>query len=249
MPRDPRTAIRHTIAATDQLDGFGIELGADAARWLKKLTELRADQPEEAPPDQVAELIANSAKPAEIDKAVAYKAGQQIRIGQHLAARQIVACRTLDAILDDRDRIHNELAAHANRSITRLHQAAALTESIIELTKARKTEEAHLLATATADAEDLKQLFHTRDTYLTPLGMQWSTGWWSCAHFQNPWEIDHPSPQGDNTLWDQWRAKIQRGGRLWYPTIEEAHAASQPHEPKDVLPPIDPRRSTVATFM
>jgi len=247
MPRDPSTTVRYALDASSQLDGFGITLGIDATKSLTKLLELRANPPEEPPPNEAAELIAGSASATAIDRAIAQKLGAHLRAGQHVRACQIVAARILDAILDDRVRLHADLAAHANPLISRLHEAAELTETVAELVKQRRVDEAHTAATASADAEDLHQIFKIRDAYITPPGMRWSTGWWDCSRFSNPWDVNHPSPQGDSH-WDQWRASIARGGRLWFVPVEQATAASAAHEPTGIPTPINPRRTGNATF-
>ena len=251
MPtRDPSTAARNAIDASNQLDGFGITLGADAAKWLTKLLELRANPPVEPPANEVAELIAGSASATAIDRALAQKLGAALRAGQHMRATQIVGGRVLDAILGDRDRVHAELSTTATGIIERLHRAALIDASIIELTRARRTDEAHALAVAESDTAELSDLYQVRNNVLTTPGARWSTGWWDCAIWQTPWDtaIGHVS-ETDGSKWGLWRATIRAGGRLWYPTHEQATTASQAHEPADMLPPINPRRTGNATFI
>lgn len=231
------------------LDEFGITLNADVHRWLQRLNELKANPPQPLPHNAVAELVADAAKPAVIDAAVAAHVGQNHRIIQHDVALNISGRRVLDALLADRDRIHATLAVIANEVIDRLHRAAAVDESITELAKQRRNDEATVLACIDSDAETLRRLFVIRDEYLTPASEKWSTGWWSCATYSNPWDVKNPSPR-EETVWELFRAEIRAGGQLWFPTIEEARAASQVREPRtndSVLPPIDPRRH--ATFI
>lgn len=231
------------------LDEFGITLSADTDRWFQRLNELKANPPKPLPHNAVAELVADAAKPAVIDAAVAAHVGQNHRIMAHDIAVNIVGRRVLDALLADRDRIHAALAVIANEAIDRLHRAAALEQSISELTRQRRSDEAHLLACADTDAETLRRLFVIRDEYLTPASEKWSTGWWNCATYSNPWDVKNPSPR-EETVWEVFRAEIRAGGQLWFPTIEEARAASQAREPRpadSLLPPVDPRRH--ATFI
>jgi len=250
MPtRDPSTAVRHALDATNQLDGFGIELPTDAARWLTKLTELRANPPVEPPPNQVAELIADGAKASEVDKAIAVRLGAHLRAGQHTRATQIIGGRLLDAILNDAHRIHTELSTTADGIIERLHRAALINETIIELTRARRTDEAHALAVAESDVIELDDLCKLRNNVLTAPGARWSTGWWDASIWSNPWAITHPIVDG-GSRWDLWRANIRAGGRLWFATHEQATTASAAHEPADMLPPINPRRgASSGTFV
>jgi hypothetical protein len=231
------------------LDEFGITLNADADRWLQRLNELKANPPQPLPHNAVAELVADAAKPAVIGAAVAAHVGQNHRIIQHDVALNISGRRVLDALLADRDRIHAALAVIANEVIDRLHRAAAVDESITELAKQRRNDEATVLACIDSDAETLRRLFVIRDEYLTPASEKWSTGWWSCATYSNPWELKNSSPR-EETVWEVIRAEIRAGGQLWFPTIAEARAASQAREPRpsdSLLPPIDPYHRT-ATF-
>ena len=233
--------------AARSLNEFDIKLNADTDRCLRRLNELKANPPQPLPHNAVAELVADAAKPAVIDAAIAAQIGQNHRIMAHDTALNIVGQRVLDAIMADSDRLHAALKVTAADAIDRLHQAAAIDETITELTKQRRTSEAHILACIDSDAETLRSLYYIRDEYLTPASEQWLTGWWNCGQFSNPWDIKHPHPK-DETVWGLWRAQIHSGGRLWFPTIEEARAASQPHEPRaqdSVLAPIDPRRSAI----
>lgn len=233
------------LSAARAFDQFGIDLPDDAQRWVQRLQDLRENPPQQAPHNHVATLIADAAKASEIDKAIAYQAGQAHRIQQHAFSQNIVGARALESILADRDRLHDEIAITADEAIDRLHQAAALTENITDLTRQRRTDEAHLLACAASDAEDLRAAYYLRDHYLTPTGAKWETGWWSCAQVRNPWDVKHPNPE-DSTQWAIWRATIRSGGQLWFPTWEQATAESRTHEPSTteeaVTPPINPRR-------
>jgi len=231
------------LNAAQQFDRFGVDLPDEAQRWVQRLNELRQNRPEAPAHNGVAGLIAYGAKPATIDAAIAEYVGHAHRQQQHQMAENIVGQRTLAAILNDRDRLHRELAATATDIIDRLHQAAAIDETAVELIKQRRTTEAHAVATADSDAAELRNLYQLRDRFLIPPQARWSTGWWSCAEFESPWDIEHPSVR-DDSLWGMWRAEIRAGGRLWFATVEEARAASQPHEPtsSEMLPP-DPRSS------
>lgn len=242
---DNTTAPLDAIEAARKLDGFGIELPDAAAKWLEKLQELRAHPPEEAPRNKTAELIADSATPAAIDKALAYAVSANLRSGQHRVAQGIVGRRMLEALIADRSRIHAELAVTANETIERLHTAALIDETVAELVKSRRVDAAHTLATAESDVAELHDLFELRNRFLTPPGSHWSRGWWDASTWQNPWDVaggavaDH-----DGTRWGHWRAVIRANGRLWFVPYEVATAASQEHEPADnMVKPIDPRRS------
>jgi hypothetical protein len=223
------------LDAARSLEGFGIELPQPAAEWVTKLAELRQQRPQPLPTHHVAGLIADSVDEAVIDRAVASHVGHHFRVQQHAQAERICGQRALAAILADRDRIHDELRTTAEALIDRLHRAAAIDEDIRELTRQRRVDEAHLLATADADTAELREAVRVRDYYLTPRTEHWSTGWWSCEHWRNPWEIDGSNADHDGTLWSVWRSRIRANGKLWFPTVEEAHAASQPHEPVDEL--------------
>ena len=246
MPVYSDTSARDSTEAARALDGFGIELPPEAVKWLDKLHSLRAEPPVEAPRNAVAELFADSAKPADIDKTLAYNATQNLRSGQHRHAQQIVGRRCLDALLADQDRLHAELAVHADAIIGRLHEAAGLDESITDLTRARRTEEAHLLACAASDAAELHDLYQVRNLYLTATGSKWLTGWYTCQIWSNPWDFNHIA-ENDGSRWGTQRATIRAGGKLRYVPFEVATAASTKHEPGITPPVIDPRR-TGATF-
>ena len=97
------------------------------------------------------------------------------------------------------------------------------------MTKERRTDEAHLVATCETDAGELKTLFEMRDDYLTPATAHWDTQRWSCRYFANPWDVKHPAPGGSGQ-WDQWKAYIRAGAELWYPTVEEAIEAVTAHQ-------------------
>lgn len=221
---------REALTAARQLHLFGVDLPADAAKWLDKLHALRADPPAEAPPNRVAELIADSASPAAIDKALANAVSQHLRAGQHRHAQQLCGQRVLAALLDDRERLHRELSITANELIDRLTEAASITQTVVELTKERRVAEAHIVACAESDAGDLRALYTLRDDYLTPPTARWDAQRWSCRYFANPWDVRHPAPGGDGQ-WEQWKSYIKAGAELWFPSFEEAVEAVNAHQP------------------
>lgn len=232
------------IAAVEALGRFEIVLPAEAAGWFAKLTELRETRPSAPAHDAVARLLADSAKPAAVDKALAAHLAAQHLANQHRLAEAIVGQRVLDAILADRGDLHRQLAEIATGHIVQLHKAAAVDDSIADLTRQGRTDDARLVATVEGDVERLRQAFHVRDSYLTPQPgpQRWSTGRWNCSAFRNPWEIQHPAMETEG-LWGVWRANIKAGGQMWFPTVEEAREASAQHEPPGtVLAPITPTR-------
>lgn len=247
MTVDLDLAAYEATNAARVLDELEIELNPATEQLLRWLTDLRQNQPPQPAHNAVAILIADNADPATIDAAIATNVGQAHRVQQHALAANILGQRVLDALLADSERIHAELAVTAEATIERLHRAAAIDETITELTKQRRTEDAHILACIDSDAEQLRSLFYVRDAYLTSPDARWSTGWWNCKQLKNPWDVGHPQP-ADDTVWGVWRAQIRAGGRLWYPTVDQARAASQAREPADTLPPINPYRETNAVF-
>jgi hypothetical protein len=235
-------------SCVQRLARFDVALPGDAARWHTRLLELMASTPQAPEPNVVAELIVDGASETAVNKAIAAHLAQHHRTQQHHHAEQIAGRRVLAAVMADRDRLHTELAATAAELINRLHAAAALDDDVAALARAGRHNDASLLANAPADAQTLSDLFQFRDWYLTPSWEHWSTGWWSCENFENPWDARHIGTVtgGDVGLWPNWRAAIRAGARLWFVPVEQAVAASQTHEPNAVKP-IDPRRST-ATF-
>lgn len=244
------TAPLDALTAAKQLDLFGVELPDAATKWLEKLQELRNRPPEEPPRNRVAELFADSATPAAIDKALAAALSANLKVGQARLAQQIVGRRMLNALIDDRDRLHRELAAHADPIVSRLHEAAVIDETVAELVKQGRVDAAHSVAVAESDCAELCDLFDLRNRYLTPSGTQWSTGWFDCSIWENPWDIASGAvAESDGTKWGFWRAKIRTGGKLWFVPHEVATAASQEHEPADLVKPIDPRRTGHGAFV
>lgn len=249
----------HSSSAYEAVDAahafsrFGVDVPEDADRWIQRLTELRGNRPEPSPRNRVAVLIADNSEAADIDKAVADHVGNAHRVQQHAEAENIAGQRALCAIMAARDDLHRQLAKIADDIISRLHQAAAIDESIIDLTRSRRVEEAHILACADSDAAELHDLCTLRNRYLTPVGLRWSTGWWDCAHYRNPWDIgrgheNHGHADGTQcTPFCEVRTKVRQGAELWFPSIEEAHAESLPHEPTDnTMTPFDPKRTSAA---
>jgi hypothetical protein len=234
--------------AVSALAQFNITLPDDAQRWLTRLTELRENPVEQPAHNTVALLIADNAKPADIDRATAAHVGAQHRINQHQQAQAICGQRIIAAILADRDRLNTELATQAHELIDKLHAAATIDESVAELTKQRRTEDAELLVWVDTDVEQLRRMYFVRNEYLTPPGAQWTTGWWDCSEWQAPWLIKNPATT-DSSMWSQYRASIRAGGQLWYPTWEQATEASTAHEPGEMLPPINPVRGNNSAFV
>ena len=250
----------HSNSAYEAIDAahafhhFGIDLPDDATHWVQRLNELRGTRPVQPPPNAVAVLLADNAKAADIDEAIAAHLGHNHRRNQHSEAETIAGARALNSILKHRDELHDQLASIANDLITRLHQAAQITEDIRELTRQRRTDEAHLLATADSDASELNDAYTLRDNYLTAPGSHWSTGWFNCQHWSNPWDITGANATGananhDGSLWGVWAANVPAGGKLWFPSYEEARAASQTHEPNELAPPFNPVQHSTATFV
>lgn len=231
------------IACADALDRFDAKIPKDARRWLDRLTVLRRSKPIKPPFDAVAQLIAAAAEPADVDRALAEHATAHHRADQHGLAETLCGQRFLAAVLADRDALHRQLAVHAEPLIERLHYAAEIRESVSDLTLQRRTDDAHAVVAADADAEMLRQLFHIRDSWLTsrPGPQRWSTGWWDCRRWSNPWEIGAVGAH-DGSTWGEWRAKIRAGGRLAFWTWEQATAASREHEPNMLATPIEPIR-------
>ena len=79
--------------------------------------------------------------------------------------------------MTDRTRLHAELAVTADAIIGRQPEAALLDATITDLTRARRTTEAHLLAYAESDAAELHDLHQIRNQYMTATGSKWLTGW------------------------------------------------------------------------
>ena len=126
-----------------------------------------------------------------------------------------------------------------------MHEAAALTEDIAELARQRRTDDAALLASALSHAATLQDLFKLRDWYLVLPGEDWSTGIWDARTWCNPWDVQlHVlvGVGGGAGVWEELREGIRKGGTLWYPSIQQAHAASGPHQPNNDPDPINPRR-------
>ena len=149
------TSALEAIDAAHARNHFGLDLPVDASHWVQRLTELRANRPEAPPRNAVATLIADDTDAADIDKAIAAHLGNSHRVQQHSEAESITGQRALTAILKHREELHRQLASIASDLITRLHQAALIEEDIRELTRQRRTDEAHLLATAESDTAEL----------------------------------------------------------------------------------------------
>jgi len=81
-----------------RFDHFGLELPADAARWVAKLVELQQNRPEPPPRNQVAMLIAESADEADIDAAIMRHVGNHHRFQQHGEAETLCGRRVLAAV-------------------------------------------------------------------------------------------------------------------------------------------------------
>lgn len=142
------TSSLEAVDAAHSFGSFDIELPPAATRWVRRLQELRTRRPEPPPRNRVAELIADGAPEADISAAIAQHVGQQHRLTQHSEAELLAGARALAAIMADRDRLHKELRVIAEQLIERLHTAAQIEESIVDLTRQRRTAEAHAVATA-----------------------------------------------------------------------------------------------------
>jgi hypothetical protein len=118
----------------------------------------------------------------DIDKAIDAHLSHAHRLQQHSEAESIAGQRALRAILKHREELHRQLASIASDLVKRLHQAALIEEDIRELTRQRRTDEAHLLATAESDTAELNDAYTLRDRYLTAPGSHWETGWCNCQH-------------------------------------------------------------------
>jgi hypothetical protein len=242
------TAVYDALDCGREFDRFDVALPDTAATWLTKLIALRENKPEPPHPNAVGEMIAASAEPAAVDAAIAASLGAQHRTNQHGHAERLCAQRVLAAVLQDRDRLHRELAAVADELINRLHRVAAIEETIAELARERRVDEAALLANVEVDAATLKDLYAVRNAYTTPGGVfaEWSTGMWSCETWATPWDLPpHETVIDSGSLWELWRAGIRGGARLAFFTIEQAREQSDAHEPRD-LEPIDPRLTSFA---
>lgn len=234
-----------------RLHDFGIDLPPDAEAALARLNQLRDAPPPPPAHNAVAQLYADDAKPAAINAAIAERLGYQHRADQHKMAQNILGRRVLDAVMADRDRIHSELKAQADECITRIEFAAQLDETVLELTQQRRVNEAHALSVVESDCEVLRACYYVRNEWLTtsPGPNRWSTGWWSCETWANPWDVarNHVA-ENDGSRWGLWRATIRAGGKMVFWTHEQATAESRKHEPGNVLPPINPVRAG-ATFV
>ena len=238
------------LEAARQFGRIGVQLPDMADQWVQRLIKLQASRPEAPAHNAVAELIADAAKESEINAELTRHVNHPLRAVQHAEAERVCGQRALAAILADQHRMHQKLAAAADPLIERLHAAALIDEDLRQLVLQGRSDEAHMLSVIDADAAELRELYALRDEFLTSPTEQWSTGRWDCAAFENPWDIPHfgLSTGGDEGLWATWRRSIRAGGRLWFPSLFDAHAASAAHEPTDV-PSIDPRRETAMRFV
>jgi hypothetical protein len=224
-----------------RLAHFSIEPPTPAARWLARLHQLQQNPPLPAPHNGVAELLAAPEAPdeADVDAAIMRHLSAHHRAQQHGTAEKLVGRKALDAVLASRDELHKQLAGIADEIIAKLHAAAEITETLGDLTRQRRIDDATIVAHADSDAEQLLALYMLRNQFLTPAGAQWSTGLWSCENWSNPWNLQNHTGTY-MTIWGSWREGIRHGGRLWFATFEEATAESSAHEPVDEPEPIDP---------
>lgn len=174
---------------------------------------------------------------------MAHAVSAHLRAGQHRHAQQLCGQRCLAAILDDAPRIHTELAATASEIVERLHTAALIYETVADLVKARRVDNAHTLAVAESDVAELDDLYKSATNTSRHANHVGAQGWCDCSIWSNPWDIfaGHVA-ENDGSRWGHWRAVIRSGGKLWYPSHEQATAASREHEHADMTKPIDPRR-------
>lgn len=208
------------------LDGHGVQLDAPVLNAVENLDRIEAGKPAETDPQALRDAIVDGATPAQLDALVLAELGSHRVRTAYEQARLVAAVRILNAILDDRDSIHEQLAEHAHECIEKLERINALDGAPLDtLIREGRTEDARLVADASITGETLNALYQIRDLALTPADAELRPYGFDVSRWRSPAAVQHGH---GTTVAEVLLDGLSRGGRLWFPNVEEQHEALAP---------------------
>lgn len=228
-----RRAARHALK---DLTGVGVKLPKSVADAAAVLDRIEAEAPTEPAPNAVSEAILNDEPADVIDALIAQHLGYDHHQQQHMRAMDTAGARILTAILSEADDIHAQLATQAGKLIEDIHAAAEVNAPVDQLVRDGRTKDARLVATADANVAQLQTLYGLRNQYLARGVQATSVGDVEAGVWEDPELADHHHRQQPTTF-GTWAIIIRAGGRLWFPTPEQA---------REVAAPIAERRAEAA---
>lgn len=146
---------------------------------------------------------------------------------EHAQAHIIAAKRTRQALLDNAEELHTQLAALAAVQISHLEAVADLDGATLDaLVRDGRHDDAQALVGVDVAAAELVTLWDIRDTSLwTRDGAQ--VGQFDCSRWRDPRPVERLNWGASETLADRLIRGLRAGGELWYPTQSEAVKAAE----------------------
>ncbi|MBO0677188.1 hypothetical protein JRC04_06900 [Mycolicibacterium sp. S2-37] len=215
--------------AVQQLTSRGIVLPDSIASAVAVLDRVAASGPREPDTVAVRNAIVDGADSDVINGLLLAELAYTRLRSEHAQAILIAAQRVLGAILDERANLHAALNMRAEHAIARLKNVAALDgASLEELVRAGRHDDAQALAEVEVVGAELVALYETRDSYLTPGGLDAArAGQFDCTQFRDP-RVAARHHRDDLGVVGNYLAALRHGAALWFPTSEEALAAAAP---------------------
>ncbi|MGV0796046.1 hypothetical protein ABQF26_03705 [Mycolicibacterium elephantis] len=212
-------------AALKQFAEHDVALPKAVDQAVALLDRIEATPPADPDPRALHDAIIDGASPDQLDQ-IALRQLAHGRVRDAWAqARLTAAADALDAILNHRNDIHEQLAEVADDCISKLERIAALGDARLdELIRTGRTDDARALADKAVVATTLDALYQLRDTVLVQPGLDPRPGGVDCTRWRNPGKARNL--HGD--LADRYLAGITRGAGLHYPTPEQAAELAAP---------------------
>ena len=213
--------------ALEQLEARNITISDNVTIAAKVFDKVVASTPEEPPVTALRDAVLAGADPTAVGAALLYQMGaNQLSSAWQQAATE-AAYRALAVIMDERETLHAQLKAQADELIEKLGRLATIDVPLDTLIREGKTDDARLLADKELISGELHALYELRDVALIPGTVRSArAGHVDATRWRNPDVVENHL--SGSSITEIYLSGLRAGGRLWFPTKEQALDAAQP---------------------
>lgn len=216
--------------ARKQLHARGVELPEAVTAAYEVLDRITAAAPATPEPGAIRAAILDGANAATIDGLLLAELGHSRLRVEWAQARIDAAGRVLRALRQNTETVHDQLKVQAVELIDQLDHIAGLDQPLDALVLDGRHDDAQLLAQVDTIAAELDALYTIRDRFLLPSAGrpdQIAVDGINCSRWRDPRPVSRHA-RGNRSIAESFTDGLRAGGKLWYPTAEQAVQAAQP---------------------